>query len=187
MRIGIDLDGTITDFYSYLVTFGREFGKENFNNDKIKNYYGFEIEEIFDWNEEEIIKFKEYVRTTLRMEVKPRIFAKECLYRLHKLGHIIYIITSRKEEDQYDTLNNTKKWLKDNNIYYDYLLLGNSNKLEECLNNKIDIFVDDKIKHCSKTQSANIRTYLFDNPYNRNSSLNRVNNFYELYKNIVTE
>ena len=41
IRIGIDLDGTITDFYSSLLKHGVEFGEKNFNNGKIKNYNGF--------------------------------------------------------------------------------------------------------------------------------------------------
>ena len=99
MRIGIDLDGTITDFYRDLIKYGVEFGKKNFDNGRIKNYNGFEIWEIFDWTDEEITIFKEYVRTKMRIGVKPREGAIEVIKELHDLGHKIYIITSRKESD----------------------------------------------------------------------------------------
>lgn len=185
MRIGIDLDGTITDFYSSLLKHGVEFGEKNFNNGKIKNYNGFEIWEIFDWTEEEVAIFKEYVRSEMRMGVKPREGSIEVIKELHDLGHKIYIITSRKESDQINCLENTKLWLEKNNVCYDELILGNSNKLEECINHKIDIFVDDKIKHCKKCHDHGIEVFLVDNPYNKDCDLKRVNSFYELRDLIV--
>lgn len=185
MRIGIDLDGTITDFYRDLIKYGVEFGKKNFDNGRIKNYNGFEIWEIFDWTDEEITIFKEYVRTKMRIGVKPREGAIEVIKELHDLGHKIYIITSRKESDQINCLENTKKWLKKNNICYDKLIIGNSNKLEECINHKIDIFIDDKVKHCKRCFEYGIEVILFGNPYNRNCNLKRINSFYELREYII--
>ena len=185
MRIGIDLDGTITDFYSSLIKHGVEYGEKHFNNGKIKDYKGFEIHEIFDWSDEEVAIFKEYVRTEMRMGVKPRNGSIEVIKELHDLGHKIYIITSRKESDQIDCLENTKLWLKNNNVCYDELILGNSNKLEECINHKIDIFVDDKIKHCKKCHENGIDVVLVDNPYNKDCDLKRVSSFYELRDYIV--
>lgn len=181
MKIAFDLDGTITDFYSYVITFGRLYGLENFNNDKIKNKNGFEIEEIFDWSDKEVLEFKKYIRTNLRMKVKPRTFVKECINKLHGKGNEIYILTSRKEEDLINSKENTKKWLIENDIYFDHLIIGNSNKLEECIKHNIDIFIDDKIKHCEKVNEYGIKTFIVNNPYNTNSSIERVNDFYELY------
>lgn len=179
MNIGIDLDGTITDFYNFIVNYAKD-------KYKIKDENGFEIEEIFDLNESELASFKELIRKNLRMEVKPRDGASLYINKLHDLGFKIFIITSRKDRDLIDPLLNTKKWLKDNNIYYDKLVIGNSNKLEECINNKIDIFIDDKIKHCSKTKIANIKTFIFDNIYNKNSDIDRVYSFEELF-NLIKE
>ena len=85
MRIGIDLDGTITDFYSSLIKHGVEYGEKHFNNGKIKDYKGFEIHEIFDWSDEEVAIFKEYVRTEMRMGVKPRNGSIEVIKELHDL------------------------------------------------------------------------------------------------------
>jgi len=185
MRIGIDLDGTITDFYNSLIKYGVEFGERNFNNGRIKDCKGFEIHEIFDWTLEEVEIFKEYVRCEMRMIVEPREGSIEVIKELHNLGHKIYIITSRKESDQINCLENTKLWLKNNNVYYDELILGNSNKLEECINHEIDLFVDDKIKHCKKCHENGIEVVLFDNPYNKDCELKRVNSFYELRDLII--
>ena len=185
MNIGIDLDGTITDFHRYLVRYGKIFLKNNNIKYKIKDSKAFHEEDIFDINNDELELLKKYIRTELRMKVKPRKNASYFLKKLHDMNYKIYIITSRKESDQIDCLNNTKKWLKDNDIYYDYLIIGNSNKLEECINNKIDIFIDDKIKHCKAVFDKGIKSYIFNNVYNKDTNIDRVNNFDMLLEKII--
>jgi len=176
MNIGIDLDGTITDFHRYLVIYGKQFLKDY----KIKNQNGYSVSDIFYINNDDEKRLNEYIRTELRMKVKPRKNAKEFLDYLHNNNYKVIIITSRKETDQIDVKNNTIKWLKDNKLYYDKLVIGNSNKAEECIKNKIDIFIDDKIKHCKSVQNEGIKTYIFNNTYNKEETLNRIYSFSEL-------
>ena len=128
-NIGIDLDGTITDFHRYLVRYGKKFLKDNNIKFKIKNQKAYEINEIFELKENDLELLKEYVRTELRMKVKPRKHAIETLKELHK-------------------------------------------------------FIDDKIKHCASVEEVGIKSLIFDNVYNRNSKLNRINNFKDLIEKI---
>ncbi len=177
MKIGIDLDGTLTDFNSYIISCGKKYGKKHFNNSKLINKNAYEISDIFNWNENEVKEFKEYIRTELRMKIKPRKNASRFLKFLHKNNFQIYIVTSRKESDLENCINNTKLWLSNNHLYYDKLLIGNSDKLSECKKNNIDIFIDDKIKHCQRCINNNIETYIFDNRYNQDSCIPRIYNF----------
>lgn len=116
----------------------------------------------------------------MREKIKPREYAIDFFKEVHKLKVEIYIITSRGKNDLFSPLKETKKWLQDNDIYYDKLIIGNSNKLEECIKHKIDVFVDDKEKHCKKVNDYGIKTFIFDNRYNKNSNLIRVYNFNDL-------
>ena len=184
MNIGIDLDGTITDFHRALIRNGKKFLKDNNIKYKIKDQNKFEIPDIFDLKEKDLELLKEHVRTILRMNVKPRKYAIEFFQELHKHNYKIYIVTSRKETDQIDCYANTKKWLEDNNIYYDYLILGNSNKLEECQKHNINVFIDDKIKHVKAATEAGIKSLIFDNVYNRDCDLKRINSFKNLLDTI---
>ncbi len=177
MNIGIDLDGTITDFHRYLIIKGKKFLESKGIKYGIKKQSAMETEDIFELKDDDLVSLKEYIRTELRMKVKPRKNVIMVLKKLHDMNYKIYIITSRKERDQIDCYNNTKKWLDDNNIYYDKLVLGNSNKVEECLNNNIDIFIDDKIKHCKAALDNGIMALIFDNVYNKKSDIERINSF----------
>ena len=47
-NIGIDLDGTITDFHRYLVRYGKKFLKKNNIKFKINNQKAYETNKIFD-------------------------------------------------------------------------------------------------------------------------------------------
>lgn len=183
MKIGIDLDGTITDFNSAIIKEGKRYGKKQFGNGKIANKSAYDIENIFLWKEQEVVEFKEYIRTFYRMKIKPRKSAVKVIRYLHNKGHKIYIVTSRKEVDQADVYNNTVRWLNKNNIYYDKLCLGNSNKADVCIKNHIDVLIDDKIKHYISCKRMGINCLLFDNLYNKEcNTIDRIYSFDDLKK-----
>ncbi|MGM9877068.1 MAG: hypothetical protein ACI33S_00310 [Bacilli bacterium] len=179
MNIGIDLDGTITDFHKSLLINGKKFLKKHNIDYKIKEQNKFEIEDIFELSTNDLKIFKEYVRTELRMNTLPRDDAVKTINKL-KENNKIFIITSRKETDQIDCYNSTKLWLDNNNIYYDKLIIGNSNKVEECQKHNINIFIDDKIKHVKKVSEVGIKSLLFDNVYNKDCTIKRIYSFKEL-------
>ena len=60
-------------------------------------------------------------------------------------------------------------------------------KGKACLENNIDIFVDDSLKHLNRIYDAGIKKiYIFDNVYNReNNKYNRIYSFRDLYYNVI--
>ena len=93
MKIGIDIDGVLTDIEQWQLDYGSKFYYENYGLG-IKNYKGYETNEIFDvdiklddefWNK----YFRDY-----SVNVEARKFANEVIDKL-KEENEIYIITAR--------------------------------------------------------------------------------------------
>ena len=80
----------------------------------------------------------------------------------------------------------TKKWLEDNNIYYDNLILTDAYdkhaKTKQCLEHNIDIMIDDSVRICSDCIENGITTILMDTPYNKYSKIQRVKSWKEFYR-----
>lgn len=141
---------------------------------------------MFDWNEDEEINF--YKNNIERIAKKLGVIegAKEYIDKLHDDGHIICIITGRDNGEYTEPYNMTKKWLEDNNIYYDSLILTDAYdkhaKTKECLEHNIDIMIDDSVRICSDCIENGITTILMDTPYNKYSNIQRVKSWKEFYR-----
>lgn len=167
---------------------GRYYNKYIFEKKEVFNINSYAINDIFDWNDTEIYEFMDYMKKNVRNAISPRPFAVECINMLKYQGNEIYIISSRKERELENPLMETKKWLDKHNIKYDKLFIGDSNKKKICFENNVDIFIDDKIKQCEEVASNGVKTYLFDNLYNKDyHGLERVFDFYELYDKIIAK
>ena len=70
---------------------------------------------------------------------------------------------------------------------FDKFIIEEANKGKACLENNIDIFVDDSLKHLNRIYDAGIKKiYIFDNVYNReNNKYNRIYSFRDLYYNVI--
>ena len=60
------------------------------------------------------------------------------------MGFRIVLISSRAFQEGADTEEDTISYLSANGIVYDAILLRRPNKVEACLQEKIDYFIDDK-------------------------------------------
>lgn len=189
MRIGIDIDGCLTDISKFIADFGVKFCYENnikynLKEDEYDEAKGlgisYENAEKF-WN-----KYLEYYST----KYQARKFASEVIKKL-KEENEIYIITARNEEglpkEVYGKMQNmVKKWLEDEEILYDKLIFTTGSKLPYCIENSIDIMIEDSPKNV-KEISSKIPVLCFDNPYNKNiegDNIIRVYSWYDMLNNI---
>lgn len=186
MRIGIDIDGTITNLHNEIIKYGLQYN-DYILGKGIKNENAYRISEIFDWEKDDYVKLKKYIQMEVLNIIKPRDDVVEYLNNIKKLGHEIYIITGRKSTEMRDTYNETLNWLKTNNIPFDKFIIEESNKGKVCIENNIDIFVDDSLKHLNRVCDAGVKKiYIFDNVYNReNNKYNRIYSFRDLYYNVI--
>ncbi len=188
MRIGIDIDNVISNFNDTLLTEYILHDKELRNSGIINKDADYIRKGMFDWNEDEETNF--YKNNIERIAKKLGVIegAKEYIDKLHDDGHIICIITGRNNGEYKDPYNMTKKWLEDNNIYYDNLILTDAYdkhaKTKECLEHNIDIMIDDSVRICSDCIENGITTILMDTPYNKYSNMQRVKSWKEFYEYI---
>lgn len=86
----------------------------------------------------------------------------------------------------------TKNWLIRNKIIYDELYVGCKNKLDICVTNNIDIFIDDNFNTCKDiAANSNIKVFMYSTRYNQQikTDIQRVVNWQQLllYVNMYQE
>ena len=193
MRIGIDIDGVLTDIEKWQLDYGSKFyfekyGKEILDNEGYETTDIFKVDSKFDdefWTE----YFKEYV-----INVDVRKFASEVIKKLKQDGNEIYIITARGsflsrsanvmsiEENRNIVLD----WLKRNEIVYDKIIFSPEEKLSICLENMIDVMIEDKVDNINKI-STRIPVICFHAGYNKNcigDNNIRCYSWYDIYAKI---
>lgn len=188
MRIGVDIDGVLNNIAEWHFNFGMKFALEEgiYKGFNPTEYY---MEQEFFFNKEENVKFWQRYIFDLLMAIPIRPFAREVLHKLRKEGHTIVILTARDNQyltNQYEGKMNFYicEWLAKNNIEYDEIITGSTNKCDKCLNHKIDIMIEDKKTNVKKL-SEHIPVLCFDAPYNRDISgenITRVYTWYEIYQ-----
>ena len=189
MKIGIDIDNVISNFNDTLLTEYLLHDKELRNSGIINKNADYIRKGMFDWNENEETNF--YKNNIERIAKKLGVVegAKEYIDKLHDDGHIICIITGRDNGEYTEPYNMTKKWLEDNNIYYDDLILTDAYdkhaKTKQCLEHNIDIMIDDSVSICSDCVENGITAILMDTPYNRYSNIQRVKSWKEFYRYVL--
>ena len=186
MRIGIDIDNVISNFNEVLLNEYLLHDKELNNNGIINKNADYIRKGMFDWSSEEEESF--YKNNIERIAKSLTVIdgAKEYIDKLKADGYFIYIITGRDNGEYTDPYNMTKEWLNIYNIYYDKLILTNAHNKHEkaikCLENSIDIMIDDSVSICKVCIESGITTILMDTPYNKYSNIKRVYDWQEFYE-----
>lgn len=186
MKIGIDIDGVLNSQYNFCIEYGSKFCNE-LGTYKIENINALDTTDMFLWSEEIAHQFWDKYREDLVSIIPAKPFAAEVINRLKNENNEIYIITARKNNDewfpkkiQHKVEDVTKHWLLDNNISYDKINFDVKNKGEFCRNNNIDFMIEDDPKNL-RTLIGNTNVIIFDYPYNRNIEFNNVLRAYSWY------
>lgn len=190
MNIGVDIDNVVSNFNEVLLEEYILHDKELGNIGEPNKNAEYIRRGMFNWDKEHEEKFyKDNIeRIITKLTVKDS--AKEYIDRLRKDGHEIYIITGRDNGDYKDAYKITKLWLNKFNIKYDKLMLTDAykndkhGKTEKCIENGVDIMIDDSVHIVEDCINGGINAILMDTPYNRDSKLKRVNNWKEFYEYI---
>lgn len=185
MRIGIDIDNVIANFDDVLLKAylkqDKKFRNTGIINDKVYFRKG-----MFDWTkEEELTFYKKNIETWVR-QLQPLEDSKEIIDQLKKEGHQIILISKRDTDDYAQPEEMTKEWLKRYDIYYDRLITRSNDKLQACIDNQIDIMIEDNCKICRQLVEGHIQTFCMVNRYTDKSipNLEYVRNWKEIYQKI---
>ena len=193
MRIGIDIDDTLTDVKNELIKAGEKYARSLGKNIKVdksfedKNNNGNKWQEMFQFNYDELKYFLKDIQESITNKAKPRENVVEVINKLKNDGNKIIIITARDSEFHDNPYKYSKDWLDKNNIYYDKLVVNARNKEDACLEEKIDLFIDDSKSNCLKVKKAGIKTIRVCNEIeDNNSNLICFNNWNDIYSYIQT-
>lgn len=186
MRIGIDIDGVLTDIEQWQLDCGGKFFSKL--NKSVVNKDGYEITEIFNVSDELDSQFwNEYLYEYVTKEPS-RKYASEVIKKLKDSGNEIYIITARyltdrNTEDGQRMRQIVIDWLKQQNIIYDEIIFAPEDKLQICLENNIDVMIEDKVANIEKI-STRLPVICFHAGYNKhceNDNIYRAYTWYDIY------
>ncbi|WP_276734412.1 hypothetical protein [Bacillus sp. (in: firmicutes)] len=175
LRLGIDIDGTITAQDTFVPYLNRSFNLSISLNDMtdydLTKLLNITQEEFWDWmNQNEAIIYKEALLAQ---------HAKQSLDLLKEEHKLIYITARRTH-----LTDITYEWFDRQNIHYDHIeLVGGHHKVEAVKNHNIDLFFEDHHGNAMMiAKEAGIPVILFNSPYNQlpdDSNIIRVNNWLE--------
>lgn len=186
MRIGIDIDGVLTDIEQWQLDCGGKFFSKL--NKSVVNKDGYEITEIFNVSDELDSQFwNEYLYEYVTKEPS-RKYASEVIKKLKDSGNEIYIVTARyltdrNTEDGQRMRKIVIDWLEQQNIIYDKIVFAPEDKLQICLENNIDVMIEDKAANIEKI-STKLPVICFHAGYNKqckNDNIYRVYTWYDIY------
>lgn len=192
MKIGIDIDNVISNFDDTLLKEYLKHDKELRNTGIVNENPDYFRKGMFDWTEEEEKSFYNENIEKWAKNLKPLNDAEYYIKKLKEDGNEIYIISGRDNGEYEDPYKLTREWLEKYNIVYDKLILTNAynkqEKAEVCLENNIDIMIEDSINTCINLIDSGIKTYTMNTRYNQNElPLNRVSKWKEIYEKISKE
>lgn len=191
MRIGVDIDGVLTDLERFLLDYGSEFYIKNTERHlECPNVYG--SKKIYNANDEEDLNFWERMATKYNGDETPRRFAVEVLNLLKSEGHEIYLITSRLSDLSYCKLTVpemeelTFGWLRKYQIPYDKIVFAAKSKVKDLKDNKIDIMIEDHPRNVVELSKI-CKVLCFDARYNvgiEDKNIVRVYSWFDIYDKI---
>ena len=186
MRIGIDIDGVLTDIEQLQLDVGGKFFSRF--NKSVLNKDGYEITKIFNVSDELDSQFwNEYLYEYVTKEPS-RKYASEVIKKLKDDGNEIYIVTARyltdrNNEDGEKMRKIVVNWLAEQKIDYDEIIFSPEDKKENCKKYNIDIMIEDKVDNINKISSI-IPVICFHAGYNnecKGKNIYRVYNWYDIY------
>ena len=181
MVIGIDMDDTICSTNELIIEVADKYDKEVLGGTGIKDINAYEFTEMMGWEKDMKGKFFADCLEYIMDNAPIKEGAREVINRLHDNGWKVLIISFRKDKYLSNPFKLTKDWLDRNDVHYDKIFVNTGTKTDECIENNVTLFVDDKESHCEDVSSTGIDVLLFTNAYNHDEKrFKRVDNWYQI-------
>lgn len=198
MRIGIDIDGVLTDYLQYSKEVGTKWCNQN-KKGKLIDPDAYDTMDMFGWSKLTDLKFwKENIFDYAKNNpVLPD--ASTIIKKLKEEKHTIYIITARwlaspktdkvfqsSNDIKHKMRNTVKEWLAKNEIDYDYIIFSEEDKSKYIKENKIDVMIDDSVRNVLSLSKIT-KVICYDWPYNRKiegANIYRCYNWNDIYDKI---
>ncbi len=193
MRIGIDIDGVLTDLDRFHFDYFSKYCVENNIDYEIKGS-DYNISKTFGLDRKEELDFWDEYLDLYATKEKARAFASEVIKKLKADGNEIFIITARWQTNRDDILGEKARkavvnWLEENNIVYDKLIFSRAKKekkKDEIKENNVDIMIEDSPNNIIELSEL-IPVICYDASYNKdceNKNIIRCYSWYDIYRKI---
>lgn len=169
MRIGIDIDDTITNSKEYITEIKRNVFPE-------RNPHELLPDEVF-------VKFMEKFDDSVHKNVTLKSNVQEVFNWMKENNTEIIFITARGfySKNAYD---NTVEYFKKHNLPYDKLICEAYNKGLVAKENNIDLFIDDKLMNCLSVKEQGIDVIKFKRTDEDDNGFFTVDNWLDIKKYI---
>lgn len=191
MRIGIDIDGVLTDIEEVQIDYGSKFffEKGEYKGLDATKYY---VSDMFKVKKSYDFEFWNSVLMDYSINGRCRNFASQVISKLRAEGYEIFIITARVADMSGYQISveqmkeNVIRWLEKSNILYDKLIFSSNDKSKDCIENNIDIMIEDNPTNILQLSKL-IPVICYDANYNkecRGNNITRCYSWYDIYNTL---
>ena len=163
MNIGIDIDDTLTNSFEYFQPYVAEFFGVSLAEIKERNISYSNLPE--EWAKYGVDFCKKYYDHIVE-DTPFKKDAAKIVKKLRSLGHKIVIITGRTTLLYTDPYKTTTKELEKGGIEYDKLICT-FEKDKACVDEKIDILIDDLVRNCLSAEKVGVKAVIFTSAENK--------------------
>ncbi len=158
--LGIDIDGVIANTQPLIIAELNDYFNKTYT---INDFYKITPEKAYNIDRKQLHSFIAERELKLIQSVRPVDGAVPAIQKLGKRCQITII--SARTPGFYDQ---TTQWLKINGIKYDkVVLLGNHDKRKACLEEGVQLFIEDSLNNAIQVSSCGIPVFLFNATYNQ--------------------
>lgn len=193
MKIGVDIDGVLTEQVHVLWEMGLKFCTEKGWECRL-DPTAVSKEKMFGISDEGWLELWCKYAKSWMLDLPMRNCAAEVIRKLRAEGHEIWIITARSEADPHfvgmredETLPEaTEKWLAENGISYDQITFEMRAKGQFCRENGVEMMIEDDPRMLASFDGDQ-KILVFDQPYNQTVKIEngaRVYAWYDVYDKI---
>lgn len=186
MKIGIDIDNTITTTLPILKEYCKKYNEKVVRRNLKMNEEGFSTSNLYDWTMEEEMDFCDKYLEEIVKKAKIKENASKIIKKLKEEQNYIYIITARRKPHFKNPYELTKNFLDKNSIEYNKLIVECEDKYTFCKENNIDIMIDDEPQNINSI-SKMLPVIVLEGMQNKDcngKNIIKVNNWIEVYENI---
>lgn len=184
MRIGIDIDDTLTDSFAYFQPFVAEFFHMTLETCRQK---GISYSTLPASMKKDELAFAQAYYDRVVPDTPIKQDARDALEKLHEAGHTLLVITARNNQLYTDCVATTTAQLCGYGIPYDRLICT-MDKAAVCEEENIDLFIDDSLRYVEAAQAKGIKALLFTSPANQDvkTSVTRVSSWQEILSCVMS-
>ena len=188
LKIGIDLDGVVFDSATTFRTYEEIYDVKELKKNSLIDKYEPNYQQRYNWSiKEQNVFAQKYFLEVSQNSTLMAGFKK--VYELLKKEKIEFIVISARGGLIPKMIDDATRILKENNIVFDKYYFKQSNKLDVCQKEKIDLMIDDDYHIIELLSNSKIKTLYYRDTnlkkLEENNYLKELNNWGEIYRYIM--